>query len=240
MSRLGRTICAALVAFLPLETLADQTDSAVFDLQLKGIRAGQLTLNGKIEGRDYAVNGVLKSTGILAVIKKIRYDATAFGRYSDGRFTPARYQERADTGSRQSESLMDYRSGVPQVKVYNPPRDNKPGDVDPATQGGTVDPLTALYAAFRDVPEGEACTLRTFMFDGKRRSQVVLADPQKSDGKVTCAGEYRRLEGFSAKDMAKKTRFPFRLTYEPAGDGMLRVAHVSMDTLYGKGELKRR
>src|SRR5690606_17911636 len=129
---------------------------------------------------------------------------------------------------------------VPQVKVYNPPRPPREGDIDPSTQSGTVDPLTAAFAALRDIPEAEACKLALFMFDGKRRSQVVLSTPAPSAEGVTCAGEHRRLEGFSAKEMAEKQRFPFRLHYRALGNGMLRATEVSMDTLYGKGLLKRR
>jgi Protein of unknown function (DUF3108) len=219
---------------------ADQKDQMVFDVTLKGIRAGLLSISGAVEGGSYAASGTLKTTGIVGAIKKIRYDASSAGRTKGGSFTPARYSEKANTGKRQSESVMAYKGGVPQVKVYNPPRAAAPGDVNPADMGGTVDPLTALYAVLRDVPQDQACRLKVGMFDGKRSSQVVLSQPETADGNVTCAGEYRRLKGFSADDMAEKQRFAFRLTYAPAENGMLRVTEVSMDTLYGKGSLTRR
>lgn len=219
---------------------ADQQDGAVFDLTLRGIHAGTLSISGAIEGRSYAVSGVLKSGGLVALVKKVRYDARARGIVADGRFTPARYEEDADTGKRQSQSVMDYKAGVPQVKVYNPPKAPRPGDVDPATQGGTVDPLTALYAALRDVPEAEACNRTLTLFDGRRRSQVVLGEPKPVAGGVICAGEYRRLEGFSEKEMAEKSRFPFSISLSPIAGQRLRVTEISMDTIYGKGRLKRR
>ena len=114
---------------------------------------------------------------------------------------------------------MAYKAGVPQVKSYNPPRPPRAEDISPATQGGTVDPLTALFAVLRTVPEAEACMAKLVMFDGRRRSQVVLTAPQRTDDGITCRGEYRRLEGFSPEDMAEKSRFPFTLTYRAAGDG---------------------
>lgn len=238
----------ALVALLlalgaslgPGPVAANQTDSAIFDLHLRGLRAGTLSVSGAIEGASYAASGKLQSSGLLAAIKKIRYDAKVSGSVSGTRYTPRTYHETADTGRRQSESLMEYRAGVPQLKVYNPPRKPEDQDIDPATQGGTVDPMTAAYATLRDVPEAEACQLNLTLFDGKRRSQVQLSSPVKQGDRITCAGEYRRLEGFSDKDMAEKTRFPFRLIYQPARNGVLRVGEVEMDTLYGKGVLKRR
>jgi len=233
-------VAALVLALGSTPAAANQTDSAIFDLHLRGIKAGTLSVSGAINGSTYAASGKLQSSGILAAIKKISYDAKVSGNLSGARYTPRTYQEKADTGNRQSESVMEYRAGVPQLKVYNPPRKPEDQDIDPATQGGTVDPMTAAYATLRDVPEAEACQLSLTLFDGKRRSQVQLSNPVMQGDRITCAGEYRRLEGFSDKDMAEKTRFPFRLIYNPAQNGVLRVGEVQMDTLYGKGVLKRR
>lgn len=219
---------------------ADQTDAAVFDISIRGIPTTTLSISGAVKGQNYAASGVLKSSGLLGFLKKIRYDADVSGTLSNGRFVPDRYHEKADTGKRQSDALMAYKGGVPQVKAYSPPRPPQQGDIDPASQGGTVDPLTALYAVLRDVPLTEACALKVFLFDGRRRSQVVLTSPQTTGEQITCQGEYRRLEGFSDKDMAEKTRFPFALTYQGAGPGMVRVVEISIDTLYGKGRMIRR
>ncbi len=246
ISRLRRLLpprAAALllaVALAAPPAAADQTDSAVFDLSLRGIRAGTLAISGAIQEGSYAAAGKLQSSGIVAMVRKISYDAKVTGRVKNGRYVPVTYEEDADTGRRQSQSVMAYQDGVPQVKVYNPPRKTRGRDIDPATQGGTVDPLTAAYATLRDVPEAEACQVNLTIFDGKRRSQVRLSGPAVEGGRVTCAGEYRRLEGFSEEDMAEKASFPFRLIYEPARDGVLRVGEVRMDTIYGKGALKRR
>ncbi|TDQ56110.1 DUF3108 domain-containing protein [Phaeovulum veldkampii] len=234
----------ALAALLSLSAAplarADQSDQMVFDLTLKGLTAGRLSVSGRIEGGSYAAKGTLQSAGLIGALRKVRYDADVSGSVRATRFTPARYAERADTGKRESESVMDYKAGVPQVRVYNPPRQPRPGDIAPATQGGTIDPLTALYATLRDVPAAQACNSTVVLFDGRRRSQVTLA-AAKADGEgLQCAGEYRRLAGFSDKEMADKTRFPFRLVYKPAANGMMRVVEVSMDTIYGKGALKRR
>jgi hypothetical protein len=229
---------ATLIALaLPLPARAE---TAQFDLSIRGIRAGTLTFDGAAEAGRYAVTGRLESTGLVGLLRKIRFDGEVQGRIEDKRFTPARYVERADTGKRQSEAVMEYRRGVPQVKVYNPPRAPGDGGIDPARQGGTVDPLTAMFATLRDVPAGNACNLALTLFDGKRRSQVTLGPPQPREGGATCPGEYRRLEGFSADDMAEKSRFPFTVHLVPGPEGMLRVAEVTMESLYGNARLKRR
>ena len=222
---------------------ADTRSSGTFDLDIRGFRAGILQFSGTTSASGYAVTGKLESTGIAAMIRKIRFDAAASGRLASGRWSPARYDEQADTGKRQSQSRMEYHGGIP-TEMIKDSREGRPNYVDPATQGGTVDPLTALYATLRDVPADQACNLKLVMFDGARRSQITLSAAEtagETAGEtITCAGEYRRLAGFSDKEMAEKQRFPFRLTYGPAEGDMVRVVSVSMDSLYGRASLTRR
>ncbi len=140
MKRMGlRAAAAGLVLAIGLPAQAQQ---AVFDFSIRGIRAGTLSFAGDVGDGRYSVKGRLESAGLVGLVRTVRYDGQAEGTHRDDRYIPARYVEKADTGKRQSEAVMDYRRGVPQVKVYNPPR--APGEgLDPATQGGTVDPLTA-------------------------------------------------------------------------------------------------
>jgi len=217
-----------------------QTDQGTFDLVMMGLKAGALHFTGVQDGAGYSVSGLLQSGGLVAMIRKVRYAATVQGSVSGGRYTPTGYSEDADTGKRQSQAVMAYVKGVPQVKTYNPPRPPRASDVDPATMGGTVDPLTALYATLRDVDPGGECQVDLKMFDGRRYSQIATFEPTPRGDRVVCAGEYRRLAGFSDKEMADKQRFPFTLTYAPTPEGRMRVVEVALDTLYGKARLKRR
>lgn len=215
-------------------------DEARFDLVMKGLTAGTLVFAGQTDGKTYAVTGRLASSGILAFVRKVSYDATARGGVTGDRFRPARYTEKADTGRRQSEAEIVWKGGVPTVATYTPARKPRPTDVDPATQKGAVDILTALYATLRDAEAGKECDRSYAMFDGRRATRLTLGKPKPAEGGVTCPGEYRRVAGFSDEDMAEKTRFPFTLTYEPAPDGRMRVVEVAMDTLYGRARLVRR
>ncbi len=217
-----------------------RADAGTFEFSIRGLRAGILSFAGSADARSYAVKGRLTSAGLFGAVRHVSYDAEARGRIRGGRFVPERYAEAASTGERTSSAAMDYRSGVPQVKAHIPPQPPSPNDVDPATQGGTVDPLTALYALLRDVPAAEVCTLDLAMFDGARASRIALGAPKpRTDGAVDCAGEYRRVAGFSAREMAEKQRFPFTVTYRPIVGGAMRVTEIATDTLYGRGRLVR-
>ncbi|WP_128254270.1 DUF3108 domain-containing protein [Falsirhodobacter deserti] len=235
-----RKITLALLAFLlALPATAQQTEQASYSLTIRGITAGSLRIAARVEDGRYSVNGVLESGGLVGILRRIRYDASAQGRVTGNRFIPSSYAERADNNGRTRSGTMDYRAGVPQVKEYDPPRRADEDDVDAATQAGTVDPLTALYATLRDVPPGQECGRSLRIFDGRRATEIALSQPRRQNGAVTCNGEFRRLGGYSAREMAEKRVFPFTLTYRPAGD-MMRVTQITTDTVYGQARLTRR
>ena len=58
---------SAVIAAFPAS--ADQTDSAVFDLSLRGIHAGTLSISGAINGTSYSASGVLKCGGLVALVR---------------------------------------------------------------------------------------------------------------------------------------------------------------------------
>lgn len=215
-------------------------DQAIFDINLRGLTAATLVFSGVEQNGRYAVNGELKSAGIVSWVRKISYIATARGLVAGQTYTPTSYRETADTGKRQSQSQITYSRGVPIEINYEPAREPRPDAVDPASMGGTVDPLTSLYATLRDVAAGDECKTNVRMFDGRRASQLVLSRPVKDGKAVVCTGEYRRLGGFSEKDMAEKSRFAFTLTYSPTKSGRMQVTGIALDTLYGKATMKRR
>lgn len=240
MTRVLVAVVAALALGLPAGP-ARAERPVVFDLSIRGIDAAVLRFDGAVEGNRYRVSGQIESAGLVGLLKSIRYEGASQGTVRGGRFTPQRYVEKADTGRRKSVGEIRYSRGVPTIKSYDPPRAADDAGLDPATQGGTVDPLTAMFAVLRDVPEGQECNLSLTLFDGERRSQVQLGAPAPGkDGGLTCPGEYRRLDGFSAEDMAEKTRFPFAVTLSAPEGGLRRATEVRMDTIFGRALMTRR
>ena len=234
-----RLLFAALLSVSAAAAAAQTTHTATYDLKLSGIRAGVVSFSAVEDGRQYSAAARAVSSGLVSLVRNLSYDARATGRITARGFVPTRYQENADTGERVSRAVMEYVRGVPQVKSYDPPQERRSRDVDPATQGGTVDPMTAIFALLRDVPRAEVCTLSVDVFDGRRASRVTTSGPQAQSGRIICEGEYRRVAGFSERQMREKARFPFSITYMPAGD-RYRVERISIDTLYGRATLDRR
>ena len=90
------------------------------------------------------------------------------------------------------------------------------------------------------VEAGGECNLSLTLFDGKRVSQVQIGAPVAAGDSVTCDGSYIRVKGFTAKEMAKQTRFSFTLIYGADVTGRMRVVEARSQSIYGKVTLKRR
>lgn len=222
------------------QTADTDEPNATYALKIRGLTVGVIYLTSAIDARKYAVSGVIESTGLARAIRRFAYRGAARGAVRDGRLWPERYQETADTGRRNSEAVIQYTGGVPQLMVYNSPKEAGPDSPDPATQGGTIDPLTAIFSLLRDVPRAQACELDVAIFDGKRRSRISMRPLAVEDGLPTCEGRYERLQGFTAKEVARHTKFDFVLTYADAGSGMLSVQRVAFASSYGTASIDRR
>lgn len=238
-----KTVALALLLAapnVPPALATPERSDARFDVELRGLRAGVLILQGAHNASSYAAAARLETTGLVNLIRRVRFDAGVEGRVQGGRLAPLSYREDVDTGRRESRTVMEFRNGVPRIVSAEPEREPRPWHLDPATQGGTVDPMTTLFQILRDVPREAACRLDLPLFDGRRRGQVVLGAPQPNGDGVICHGEFRRVAGYSDDEMAEATSFPFRVVYAPAENGLLQVIRVEAESLHGRGRLVRR
>ena len=74
--------CAMLVfswvMFMGAPTHA-QTEGGQFDLLVRGIKAASVSYSANRNGTVYRVTGRVQTTGLVAVIKRLRYDGAAAG-----------------------------------------------------------------------------------------------------------------------------------------------------------------
>ena len=232
-------VCLVMLAL----ATAARAETLIFDIALRGLNAGTITLEASESGGSYAVEGQMESRGIVGALAPARFEARSRGSWRKGRYVPAQYEESFSTAKRSGRATMDYEGGVPGEKRHDPPQDRDVDApetiVDPATQGGTLDPLTGLFAALRSVVPGEECKLDLAIFDGARLSRITTTGRREAEGRIQCTGTYRRVAGYSARDMARETAFPFILTYGTDGP-RLRVTEITIETLLGRATLKRR
>ena len=234
-----RFLLTVLAVWL-LATGAARAENTVFDLKIRGLTVGVIYMTSRVNENGYAVGGVIQNTGLTRVIRRFSYRGSVRGRFAGARPMPDRYQETADTGRRKTELRVDYINGVPNIVHYVSDRPESPDAPDPATQGGTVDSLTAVWALLRDTPRGAACQLDLYLFDGRRRGRIWMQPAGEEDGLPVCRGRYERLEGYTAKEVSRHRWFDFKLTYSDLPDDMLRVERVAFDSYYGTAAIDRR
>lgn len=229
-------LIALLFCLFPAVAPAEST-TVTFDINVRGLRVASISLAGEERGGQYAVAGQMQSRGVVGTFRRVRYDGQVRGQVAGTRLAPQSYAETFQSGQRKTAKSMTYRGGVPTLTTDGK-RDKR--DIAPATQGGTVDPLSAVWGALRDVPGGQACAFSASIFDGARRSRVALGTPQRSGDTIRCAGEYRRVAGYSDKAMAERASFPFRMTYRRGADDIWRVERIEMESILGPGTIVRR
>ena len=245
MTRLLRCLRAMVIASAATVTstpVSAGSETGTFDVILRGFRAATLKYAARLEGDRYAVTGQIAPSGLIGAIADVSYKASSQGRVRGDKYQPVSFVEARKSTKSLSTGTMGFRGGVPQVKKYDPRLSADPNAVEPRTQKGTVDPMTVIFASLRDQPREKACALNMSVFDGKRRSQVTLGKPtvENGEGRFVCSGEYRRIKGWSAEDMAERTRFPFQMTYQRQNNGLYRVVEITTPTTLGRATLRRR
>jgi len=234
-------LCLPLVLCLGSPLQAETRQSANWDLVIRGLNVGSLSWSAIEDGASYAITGRVATSGLAAMLRKMRYDASVSGRLQGSTFQPARYEQSGGIGGKSSREVVTWTNGNPVLTERVPPRTPSDRDADPARQRGTIDTLSAIYAVMRDVPKGRECGTDVQIYDGRYRMQVRLGAARADDrGNVACTGEYIRLQGFSEKEMAERTHFPFTVQYQPLDAATSRVTRIEMDSLWGSARLVRR
>lgn len=208
-----------------------------FDVRLFGIKVGEITLAGRIRNGAYVAKSLFRTTGMTGRLARARFTLNAKGRATKTGLVPRAYSEDIDTGRRASSARLAYSGGVP--RVTGGTLSGKTDLLDPTQEKGTLDPMTVLFAVLRDQPDDALCTFTATVFDGARRSNIRLTSRQDKNGDVICSGEYRRVAGFSERELTRQTAFPLRVTYRDAR-GVMQAIRIDLRTTYGKVVMLRR
>ncbi|MEO0356764.1 MAG: DUF3108 domain-containing protein [Pseudomonadota bacterium] len=231
-------IVAGLCAFLSTAALAvggPNGGSASYAVQVAGITVGQMNITAREDNRGYAAAIEMRSTGLAAAFAKYRFVASVQGRRTaSGSMSPQRYVEDSDTGRRQSNLTMTYSGGVPSPAPRDPD-----ATISAASQRGTIDPMSAVFALFRDQSSAEICRGNHDIYDGSKRTRLSLSRGQQSGDRMICAATFTRVAGFSADRLAEGTSFPMRLEYVERG-GVYELDRLTVDSARGRARFLRR
>ncbi len=235
-----RPLLCALLLLAPLPAGAQTTLDARFDVSFRGVTGGQIAIGATESGGAYVVSAQGRPTGVIGALVEYQYDGTARGRLRGGRHVTERYEEREIDRGEETNATIVFRGGRPTGVTFDPPREPEPWDIEPAEQSGVTDTLTALYLMMRPTPPSGACGQRYDVFDGRSVARLTLGAAQVgSDGAIRCAGEYRRLRGYSPEDMARSESVPMTITYGPAPGSLVQVEEIRATSRLGDAVLRR-
>jgi len=233
----GIAVALTLGAPRPVDA-ADQPGVVGYGVSAFGFRIGALKMSSHQDTSKYSVEARFRTTGLTRLLRDMGFVMTANGRRSGRAFSPLRYNEEVNTGQRRSSAQMRYVNGVP-ILSGGKVSDGESVVLDPATQGGTIDPLTALFLVLREQPADSLCRINQPMFDGARRSQIRLEGKTTRDDTVICDGYFQRIAGYSAEDLATRRKVAFKVTYQPGPNGLMQARDVRLQTTYGPVALTR-
>lgn len=236
--RLSIPMLLAASALMVAAPLRAQSYDATFDFFLSGIRAGELQFTGQNSGGRYTASSTIRSAGMVGIFADFFFDGSATGSVTaSGRVVPDSFVSRSKSPRAERDTRIDWQGGTPVSVSVEPPRSSAP---DPATQAGTLDPVSAGFALFRDSPAGEICNTRVDVFDGSRRSRLEIGAPKPgADGEISCAGRYARIEGEEHSMSARKDH-GFKLVFRTADDGLARLERIEAPTGFGTAVAERR
>ncbi|WP_201157524.1 DUF3108 domain-containing protein [Rhodobaculum claviforme] len=238
LRRIGAVVAIVAGLWAPGGAAAlDLPEVVRLDVTFAGLPVGVLHLAIRRTDGSYAATARLQPAGLGRLLPSARFEATVQGRLRAGRPQPLRYVEDVHTGRRESRTEIAWEGGVPRLLRLDPPRPPEPWHLDPAGQGGALDPMSAVLSVLADVPAERACALDLAVFDGRRRTQIVLAPAP--DGEPGCDGVFRRVAGYDPEDLAERPEVPFRLIHGPGPGGTLRVIALEAAWELGTARLTR-
>ncbi len=242
MLRRKWTAIFTLVGCLALAGVAAAQEARQrYDVYIGGIRLGVLGLDSNISGNRYAASGRVAGSGIVGAIVQFDFAGTAQGIVRrDGSLQPTAYSARSDDGKTARTVTMSFKGTTPENVSFSPARRARDYDVQPGSQSGTLDPISATFSLLRDQPVAQACGKSVEIFDGSKRSRITVSPREAArDGLFACNGTYTRVAGFSEKLMRRKRNFSFQILFRDV-DGIMEVVRFQSETTFGRASAIRR
>ena len=209
MLRIVRCSTAIIIASIigTASPALDRIDDIKLSFKFSDTQFGGMHIKARDDGTRYAANATFRTAGLVDMILDVRYDANVSGVVKNFSLSPIRYSETERRRNKLSELLINYDGGKLRTTIN--------GVEQVAVDGNrTIDPLTALYSAFRDSTRNELCNSRLLVHDGTRTFGLELKEPAFESGRAVCEAEYERIDGFSPEDMEERTIFPFTAHFE--------------------------
>jgi hypothetical protein len=201
----------------PPVSQADATQGAVlaYEVYVGGIKAASFDVGLGLGPQAYSMQLVGRTLGFLDYMLSWRVGTETAGALAAGASaaTARPHEHKLQSKFRGTPRTVEVRylaDGSIDTRIMPPPEDDDRDPVTAEQQRGTVDPLTASLALSRRLANGESCTWRLPLFDGRRRFDAVMTDAGPADLKPNryssfsgpaqvCDLVIKRIAGYSRK-----------------------------------------
>lgn len=205
-----------IAGLLALATLPALAETQRFQVRLYGAPVGEMVLAENASGQAYAAKGLFRTTGLVGLLARVRFEMSARGAGALPNVTTQRYTEDVDTGYRASTVTLSFDGG-----------DRR------------IDPLTAILAALQDRDAATGCAFDRRTWDGVRSMRITIGDGAAKDDGLVCSGSLTRISGYTPEEMANAVSFPFSVEFERQGTRLVAV-RGDIRTIHGRVALVRR
>jgi hypothetical protein len=174
-----------------------------YDITLGILPIGTAKFSSEFDGKDYKINGIFQSGGIVNIIKRVTAETNVAGRIAGDHLQADRYNLVYKLGKRTRIYDVVYRNGdVTDTTIKPEPRRNPDNwiPVTPSDLKSVLDPLSGLiYPA-----DAKICSGRVPVYDGESRMDLVLkregTKPYETKGfkgeVIVCTVRYEPKSGF--------------------------------------------
>lgn len=184
ISRLISTcVCVTSILFSSA-LLADghQAEATTYDLhyqvQWGDTSLGTATAQWRFDETSYEFKGQMKTEGTLSFFYDFKGENTLTGEMIDGRYRPSHFTSQSVFDDETYLIDMSWPKGI-QTPIYTVEPEKEKGETHPlrrATLRNVVDPYTAMLMGLADLAANGTCDGSYRVFDGRRRSELLLKD----------------------------------------------------------------
>jgi len=195
--------CVALLAAGPAMANGKTVLKSDLNVSFAGLPVGTLSHTYAVSGRNYSVQGSMKSNRLVSIVAGTKANYSSSGRITGAKLVPASQSVKYKSRKRKGAVSLAFASGNVRSASVSPKKKIKKGTV-PLQAGhrrGVLDPVSALVFAVnnRDIGNGrEICNRTLPVFDGTTRYNLKMSYN---------SGKPARAKGFSGKTFTCNVRY---------------------------------
>lgn len=213
LMKFGLSAVAALTMVAAASTIGyagDGRSTTDYSVRYLGLPIAWLSFTTTTSGRAYAIDGRLRSSGLIDIIDKTRGTTAVSGHVDGDRLQASHYVVNYTSGKKKERTEITYRDGNVRSATQTPPPKKRGDNWIPLGKDdlkGVLDPISGMI-----FPVGSPVCPRTLpMFDGETRADLRL-EPKGQER--FSAGDY------SGDAIACSVRFVPKAGYRKGNDSI--------------------